>query len=161
MLDGGLGAWQAAGHAVETGDPPTVPPGDIVVRGGAMPTVDAGGAAEVARDGVLLDVRTGERFRGEAEPVDPVAGHVPGASSAPAAGNVDQSGRFLTPAALTDRFRALGVGDGARVAAYCGSGVAAAQTVLALATTGVPVALYVGSWSEWVADSERPVATGR
>jgi thiosulfate/3-mercaptopyruvate sulfurtransferase len=85
---------------------------------------------------------------------------VPGARNAPLAGNLGPDGRFLDPAALAERFTALGVEPGVEVAAYCGSGVGAAQTVLALELAGRTAALYVGSWSEWVADPSRPVATG-
>jgi thiosulfate/3-mercaptopyruvate sulfurtransferase len=127
-----------------------------------MPVLDASGAAEVARDGVLLDVRAVERYRGEVEPVDPVAGHVPGAVSAPTTGNLAPDGRLLDPTRLRDRFAALGVdpaGPGP-VAAYCGSGVNAAHTVLALEVAGTRAAIYAGSWSDWVSDPWRPVAVG-
>jgi thiosulfate/3-mercaptopyruvate sulfurtransferase len=160
LLDGGLGAWTAAGRPVETGDGTPPEPGDFVARPGAMQVLDADEAAALARGGVLLDVRTVERYRGEVEPIDPVAGHVPGAVSAPAAAVTGADGRLLSRDALRARFASLGVVDGGRVGAYCGSGVTAAQTVLALEVAGVPAALYVGSWSEWVTDPGRPVATG-
>ena len=160
VLDGGYAAWLAAGLPVAAGDPRAVTPGDVVVRPGGMRVADADEAAAVARAGVLLDVRAPARFRGETEPVDPVAGHVPGARNAPLAGNLGPDGRFLDPEDLAARFAALGVGPGVDVAAYCGSGVAAAQTVLALEMAGLPGALFVGSWSHWVADPARPVATG-
>jgi thiosulfate/3-mercaptopyruvate sulfurtransferase len=145
---------------VETGDGTPPEPGDFVARPGAMQVLDADEAAALARGGVLLDVRTVERYRGEVEPIDPVAGHVPGAVSAPAAAVTGADGRLLSRDALRARFASLGVVDGGRVGAYCGSGVTAAQTVLALEVAGVPAALYVGSWSEWVTDPGRPVATG-
>ena len=160
VLDGGYAAWLAAGLPVVVGDPPAVPPGDVVVRPGGMPVASADDAAVVARAGVLLDVRAPARFRGETEPVDPVAGHVPGACNAPFTGNLDADGYFLDPAALAARFADLGVRPGVDVAAYCGSGITAAQTVLALELAGLRAALYVGSWSHWVADASRPVATG-
>lgn len=160
LLDGGYPAWTSAGFPVETGDAAPPLAGDFAARPGGLLVVDADAAARLARDGVLLDVRTGERYRGEAEPIDPVAGHVPGAVSAPAAGSTDGTGRFLPPPALRERFAGLGVRAGAAVAAYCGSGVTAAQTVLALEVAGLPAALYVGSWSDWVSDPSRPVATG-
>lgn len=159
VLDGGYDGWVAAGLPV-TREVPVPPSGDVVVRPGAMPVVDADGAVGIARDGVLLDARAAERYRGEVEPVDPVAGHVPGAVSAPTGANVDDRGRFLDPRALRERFTALGIDGARRVAAYCGSGVTAAHQVLALELAGVPAALYAGSWSEWVTDPSRPVATG-
>lgn len=160
VLDGGLRAWQAAGLPLST-EVPDPKPGDHVVRTGGMPVLDAAGAARVARDGVLLDARSAERYRGENEPVDPVAGHIPGAVSAPTAENVRPDGRFRSPSQLRDRFAALGVGaDSGPVGAYCGSGVTAAHEVLALAIADVPAALYVGSWSEWVTDPARPVVRG-
>lgn len=160
VLDGGIAAWSAAGLPL-TEEVPTPEPGDMVVRPGGVPTLDADAAAAVAAGGgVLLDARAGARYRGEVEPIDPVAGHIPGARSAPTAGNVDGLGRFLPPERLRERFAALGVESGRQVGAYCGSGVTAAQEVLALELAGVHAALYPGSWSEWVADPSRPVATG-
>jgi thiosulfate/3-mercaptopyruvate sulfurtransferase len=125
-----------------------------------MPVLDAAGAAEVAAHGVLLDARAAERFRGEVEPVDPVAGHVPGARSAPLGGNIGPDGRFRPLPELRRRFADVGVRPGVPVGVYCGSGVTAAQEVLALELAGVPAALYAGSWSEWITDEDRPVATG-
>ena len=159
VLDGGLRAAVAAGIETTVDDPRPVP-GTFTARSGAMPLLDAAGAARIAATGVLLDARSGERYRGEVEPIDPVAGHIPGARSAPAGETVDAAGRLLTPAALQDRFEALGVHPGVTVGAYCGSGVTAAHAVLALEVAGLPAALYCGSWSEWVSDPARPVATG-
>jgi thiosulfate/3-mercaptopyruvate sulfurtransferase len=159
VLDGGYRAWVAAGQPVVT-EVPSPAAGDFVAAPGGMPLVDAAGAAALARDGVLLDARAAERYRGETEPVDPVAGHIPGAISAPVTGNVGADGRLLPVEALRERFAGLGA-DGSRpVGAYCGSGVTAAQEVLALEVAGVPAALYAGSWSEWITDPDRPVATG-
>jgi thiosulfate/3-mercaptopyruvate sulfurtransferase len=156
VLDGGLRAWVAAGQSL-TPVVPDVESGDFTARPGALPVLDAEGAAALARDGVLLDARAAERYRGEVEPIDPVAGHVPGAVSAPTSGNVGPDGRLLPASVLRERFAALGA-DGSRpVGAYCGSGVTASQLVLALDVAGVPAALYAGSWSEWVADPSRPV----
>jgi thiosulfate/3-mercaptopyruvate sulfurtransferase len=135
-------------------------PGDFTARPGAMPVLDADAAAALGDAGVLLDARATERFRGDVEPIDPVAGHVPGARSAPTTGNVGPDGRFLDPAALQQRFADLGATPGTAVGAYCGSGVTAAHTVLALELAGIPAALYAGSWSEWVTDPRRAVATG-
>jgi thiosulfate/3-mercaptopyruvate sulfurtransferase len=159
ILDGGLPAWVAAGGAVEPGDV-TVEPGDVVLTGGQLPTVDADGAAAWAADGVLLDARAAERFRGEVEPVDPRAGHIPGAVSAPTADNLDADGRFLAPDALTARFAALGVPEGGDVAVYCGSGVTAAHEAAAIVLAGRNAVLYPGSWSQWSNDPSREAATG-
>jgi len=160
VLDGGYRAWVGAGHAVTQADPGPAP-GDFTARPGHMPALDAAGAQATARTGRLLDARSAERYRGETEPVDPVAGHIPGAVSAPTIGNVNADGTFGGAAELAARFAALGVtADGPAVGAYCGSGVTAAHEVLALALAGVPAALYVGSWSNWVTDPDRPVATG-
>jgi len=160
VLDGGYRAWVGAGHTVTQADPGPAP-GDFTARPGHMPALDAAGAQATARTGRLLDARSAERYRGETEPVDPVAGHIPGAVSAPTIGNVNADGTFGGAAELAARFAALGVtADGPAVGAYCGSGVTAAHEVLALALAGVPAALYVGSWSNWVTDPDRPVATG-
>ena len=161
VLDGGFRAWTGAGLAV-TAHVPAPAPGDFTAEPGQMPVLDAAGAQATARTGLLLDARAGERYRGETEPVDPVAGHIPGAVSAPTADNVNPDGTFKDPAGLAARFAALGVipGAGEPVGAYCGSGVTAAHEVFALALAGIPAALYVGSWSNWVADPARPVATG-
>ena len=162
VLDGGYRAWVAAGQPV-SGGPGAIVPGDFTARPGHMPLLGADGAAALARAGRLLDARAGERYRGEIEPIDPVAGHIPGALSAPTAGNVTGDGHFQSAAELTARFAALGIVAGpepAEVGAYCGSGVTAAHEVLALSIVGIPAALYIGSWSNWVADPARPIATG-
>ncbi|RAG87597.1 sulfurtransferase [Streptacidiphilus pinicola] len=163
VLDGGLRAWTEAGLALSTAEP-SDEAGDFTVVPGGLPTTDADGAAAwPVTDGaprVLLDARAGERYRGETEPVDPRAGHVPGALSAPTSDNVDASGRFLPPADLATRFAALGATKDTDIAVYCGSGVTAAHTVLALELAGLPATLYPGSWSEWSADPARPAATG-
>jgi thiosulfate/3-mercaptopyruvate sulfurtransferase len=162
VLDGGYQAWLAAGLSVTQADPATKP-GDFTARPGHMPVLDATGAQDVAETGLLLDARSRERYRGEHEPVDPVAGHIPGAVSAPTAGNVNPDGTFRDAAELTARFAVLAGQADPRtetVGAYCGSGVTAAHEVLALALAGIPAALYVGSWSNWITDPARPVATG-
>lgn len=160
LLDGGLRAWESAGLPLEQGDV-VLAPGDLTARPGGMPVLDADDARALAREGVLLDVRAAERFRGEVEPLDPVAGHIPGARSLPTRDNAGPDGRFLDAAALRQRFAAAGVADGVAVAAYCGSGVTAAHTVLALEVAGFPgTPLYAGSWSDWITDPDRPVATG-
>jgi thiosulfate/3-mercaptopyruvate sulfurtransferase len=164
VLDGGFRAWTAAAGPVETGegawsayDPPL---GDFRARPGQLGLLGADAAAALARDGVLLDARSAERYRGEAEHVDPVAGHIPGAVSAPTAANVNPDGTFRPAADLGMRFRSLGATGERPVAAYCGSGVTAAHEVLALTLAGIPAGLYLGSWSDWITDPARPVATG-
>ncbi|WP_329173894.1 sulfurtransferase [Streptomyces sp. NBC_01477] len=159
VLDGGLAAWRAAGGPLSAEEPPPGD-GDFVARPGGMPVVDADGAAALARRGLLLDARAAERYRGEVEPIDPVAGHIPGAVNAPTTANSAPDGTFLPAAEIADRFTALGAAPGTEVGVYCGSGVSAAHQILALAEAGIPAALYPGSWSEWTADPARPVATG-
>ncbi|MFH8337910.1 sulfurtransferase [Streptomyces sp. AM6-12] len=156
VLDGGLPSWTGE-LSTEVPDPAE---GDFVPAPAPDGLLDADGAAELARTGVLLDARAGERYRGEVEPVDRVGGHIPGAVSAPTTENVGPDGRFLPAVELKDRFKALGVSSDAPVGVYCGSGVSGAHEVLALAVAGIPAALYVGSWSEWSADPSRPVAVG-
>ena len=184
VLDGGYQAWLAADEPIESGPAPAPPAGTFTARPGHLPLLEAAGAARVAREGVLLDARAAERYRGEVEPVDPVAGHIPDAVSAPTTGNLSPGGRFLDPETLRARFAGLGVppppagasgggapaggapaggapGDGAvTTGVYCGSGVTAAHEVLALSLAGIPAALYVGSWSDWITDPARPVVTG-
>lgn len=161
VLDGGYRAWRTAGQPTETGQPPaTGDPAAYQPESGGMPVLDAVGAAALARSGLLLDARAAGRYRGEVEPVDPVAGHIPGAVNAPVADLLDAAGRLASPAELASHFATLGATPTARVGVYCGSGVTAAYQVLALETVGIQAALYPGSWSEWVADPDRPVATG-
>ena len=159
VLDGGLAAWTAASGTTTT-EFPEPGAGTIDVHAGGLPVLDAESAAGLARDGVLLDVRAAERYRGEVEPIDPVAGHIPGARSLPVAELTSADGTLRPAAELRELFRAKGIGHGTPVGAYCGSGVTAAQGVLALHEAGVEAALYVGSWSDWVGDPQRPVATG-
>ncbi|HSV66192.1 MAG TPA: sulfurtransferase [Mycobacteriales bacterium] len=159
VLDGGYRAWTAAGYPTETPAPPPAS-GDFQPVPGSLPVLDAASAAALARTGLLLDARSAQRYRGEVEPVDPVAGHIPGAVSAPAAATLSPDGRFRARDELVAHFTALGASQRGPVGTYCGSGVTAAHQVLALELAGVPAALYVGSWSEWVADPRRPVGTG-
>ncbi|WP_246007277.1 sulfurtransferase [Actinomadura pelletieri] len=159
VLDGGYRAWTEAGRPVSA-EEPEVKPGDFIANPGRLPVLDAEGAAELATAGVLLDARAAERYRGDQEPVDPVAGHIPGARNAPTSGNVGVDGRFLPSELLRERFAKLGVTDAVDVGAYCGSGVTAAHEILALHLAGIPAALYVGSWSNWVTDPSNPIATG-
>lgn len=164
VLDGGYAGWAEENRSV-TADVPSPAPGDITVSPGHMPVLDADQAAALATSGVLLDARAPERYRGDVEPVDPKAGHVPGARNAPFAGHVGPDGRWRDPAELVEHFAAVGATKDATIGAYCGSGVTASSVVLALEVSGVtgpdqPAALYAGSWSNWSADPERPVATG-
>lgn len=160
LLDGGLAAWTAAGLELDTGDPVAPAEGDVVLSSGHLPVLTADEAGDLARDGVLLDARAAERYRGEVEPVDSKAGHIPGARSAPTSDNLAEGGRFRAAEDLRSRFAALGATDGARVGVYCGSGITAAHQVAALAVAGVDAALYPGSWSAWSSDPDRPVAVG-
>jgi thiosulfate/3-mercaptopyruvate sulfurtransferase len=167
VLDGGFRAWTTAGQPVES-DAAASDPGDFTARPGSLGLLDAAEAAALARTGLLLDARAGERYRGEKEPVDPVAGHIPGAVNAPTSENVNADGTFKSAADLAARFASLGVpvpGEPGAievrpVAAYCGSGVTAAHEVLALTLAGIPASLYLGSWSDWITDPARPIATG-
>jgi thiosulfate/3-mercaptopyruvate sulfurtransferase len=156
LLDGGWAAWLAEDGRAETGEP-LVEPGDLRADPGHLPVVDAEGASRLARDGVLVDARAPERFRGEVEPVDPVAGHVPGAVNVPATANV-ADGRFRPPGELAEVYAATT--GAAEVGVYCGSGVTATHDAFALHLLGREAVLYAGSWSHWVTDPARPVATG-
>jgi len=171
LLDGGLAAWRAEGLPVVAGEEP-VAPGSITLTPGTLPTLDADAAAALAQNGVLLDARAAERYRGDTEPIDPRAGHIPGAINAPTGANLDAEGRFLPAAELRARFEALGMHVGGAlpgadadqpgfdVGVYCGSGVTAAHEAVALTLAGFTPALYPGSWSAWSNQPDRPVATG-
>lgn len=154
LLDGGLAAWDGE---LATGDEHAAP-GDVTVRPGALATLDLDEVAAFAQDATLLDARAAERFRGSVEPIDPRAGHIPGAVSAPTTENVDAAGRFLPAEELRARFGALGVGE--RVGVYCGSGVNAAHEIAALEIAGYDAVLYPGSWSQWSNRADLPAATG-
>lgn len=160
VLDGALAAWTDAGFDLEEGDAPAVRPGTAVVSPGTLPVLGIDDVLDHARTGLLLDARAGERFRGEVEPMDPRAGHIPGAVSAPTTQNNDESGRFRSPDELRERFAALGAEPGATVGVYCGSGVSAAHEAIALSLAGYRPVLYPGSWSQWSQHPDRPVATG-
>lgn len=161
VLDGGLAAWRAAGGALEPGEVAPAAPGLAWPLGpepeGLRLTADAL-AAQLGRV-ALLDARAPERYRGDVEPLDPVAGHIPGALNRPFSANLGPDGRFLPPEALRAAFQGLA---GARpVVHQCGSGVTACHNLLAMAVAGLPGgALYAGSWSEWCRDPARPVARG-
>lgn len=159
LLDGGLAAWRAEGHPTEAGEV-TPDVGNVTLGGGNMPTITEEEAAHWHEQGVLLDARAGERYRGEIEPIDPRAGHIPGAVSAPTTGNVTAEGTFLPAEELRRRFAELGVDASANVAVYCGSGVTASHQVAALELAGYSAALFPGSFSQWSNNADNPVAVG-
>lgn len=150
VLDGGLAGWRSAGGELETG-PASAEPGDFEAGPGRLPTLTA--EQVLGFDGVLVDARAPERFRGEVETVDPVAGHIPGAVNVPTGANLRADGTFKSAEEISALY------PEGEIAAYCGSGVTAAHDLLALASAGIEGTLYPGSWSEWVADPSRPVAT--
>jgi thiosulfate/3-mercaptopyruvate sulfurtransferase len=163
VLDGGLRAWTARGGELETGDAP-VREELFTPRIDAQPVVTT---AAIERDlprrtALLVDARAPERFAGGVEPIDPVAGHVPGAVNHPMSLNLDVDGRFLPAAELRRRWQERLAGrDAASVVAMCGSGVTACHNLLGLEVAGLTGAkLYAGSWSEWIRDPRRPVARG-
>lgn len=160
VLDGGLAAWRASGRPVETGAAPPSPEGSVTVRAGSLPVIDVDEVLEIATRGVLLDARAPERYRGDVEPIDPVAGHIPGAVNAPMANLLEETGRLRPADELRAYFAERGVSEGSEVGAYCGSGVTAAHTVLALHEAGIDARPYIGSWSHWITDDTRPVARG-
>ncbi|RNI20474.1 sulfurtransferase [Flexivirga caeni] len=158
VLDGGFAAWQAAGLPVST-DQPAPHEGDFFPTDPGAALLDADDAAEIAATKLLLDARPADRFAGQHETVDPVAGHIPGAVSAPALANLTDTGAFLSPDDLALRFTALGVRPESEVGVYCGSGVQATHLALALEASGIhpQTSVYIGSWSHWITDPERPV----
>ncbi|MFO1340654.1 MAG: sulfurtransferase [Burkholderiaceae bacterium] len=161
VLDGGLAAWVAAGGAVETGvRPAPAPAAAYPLRPAAMPTVDAAQILAAPGQRRVVDARAPERFRGEVEPLDAQAGHIPGASNRFFKDNLAADGRFRPAAELRAGFEALGAAPEA-VVHQCGSGVTACHNLLAMEAAGLAgSALYPGSWSEWSADPARPVARG-
>jgi thiosulfate/3-mercaptopyruvate sulfurtransferase len=162
VLDGGLAAWQAAGGPVDALVPVVRPQAPYPASAlAAMPTIDAD--TLLAQLGALriIDARAGERFRGEVEPLDPVAGHIPGATQRAFKDNLLPDGHFKPVRQLQHEFAALGTRAGTPVVQHCGSGVTACHNLLAMAHAGLgDTLLYPGSWSEWCADPTRPIARG-
>jgi thiosulfate/3-mercaptopyruvate sulfurtransferase len=156
VLDGDFTVWKRAGGEVATESRAPIA-GTFTAVAGKMPIVEA---EDVQRAGVLIDARAPERFRGDVEPVDPVAGHIPGAVNVPTTANLDASGRFRSSGELAAEYAKVGATKDADVAVYCGSGVTAAHDVLALEIAGVRAKLYPGSWSGWITDPSRPIARG-
>jgi thiosulfate/3-mercaptopyruvate sulfurtransferase len=160
VLDGGIARWTAEGRPLSTDEAVVTP---AVFDGRLRPGLVVTKAEMVAtyRHRLVLDARAGERYRGESEPIDPRAGHVPGARSAPWSGNLsaDRVPVLLPPPALRERYEAFGAASEAAVV-YCGSGVNACHDLLALQVAGLRGSLYAGSWSEWSSDPSLPVATG-
>lgn len=160
VLDGGFAAWQRDDLPVSEHQRPRDWPGDFLATLAHERTISAGELMQHLDSGelTLIDARAAERFRGEQEPIDPVAGHIPGARCLPCAGNVDDSGHFRSRRELRERFRDLSVDDD--WVSYCGSGVTACHNILAAVEAGLrEPRLYPGSWSEWITDPERPVST--
>lgn len=159
VLDGGWQAWLAAGLPVTSEAPP--PPTSVADQYTSRPSLVALFTADQI-DGaqqLLLDARDPPRFKGEVEPIDPVAGHIPGAVCSPFAANLE-NGHFKSPEALREKF-SIAVNSNKPVVCYCGSGITACHNLLAMAVAGLPLpALYAGSWSEWITDPSRPIATG-
>ncbi|PMS17721.1 sulfurtransferase [Trinickia dabaoshanensis] len=164
VLDGGLQAWQAAGHRLETTPPPAATPGDFKAGAPLAVTVDAQHLLANMKGGeqVVVDARAPDRYRGENETIDPVAGHIPGALNRFFKDNLTADGRFKSAHTLRDEFGAvIGQKQPEHVVLQCGSGVTACHNALAMEVAGLHgAALYAGSWSEWCADPSRPVATG-
>ena len=170
VLDGGLAAWQRASLPVVSAattpagapdaDARRGPRGSVTVQPGSLPVVEVEDVPRAAREGILLDVRAPERYRGEVEPIDPVAGHIPGAINLPMSALQQADGRFRSPEHIRALALAAGVDGSKRVTTSCGSGVTAAQMVLGLCEAGIDATPYIGSWSGWITDPSRPFATG-
>ncbi len=164
MLDGGLPAWQAAGGAIATGEEPAHFQSSFLLGAERMKLVNAADvASQLHHPGqTLLDARAAARYRGEVEPLDPVAGHIPGALNRPFAENFEADGKFKSAEKLRSEFAAiLGDKNPSTVVHQCGSGVSALPNLIAMEIAGLgPSALYAGSWSDWCSDSTRPVEKG-
>lgn len=164
VLDGGLQAWQAAGGAVASGSEPARAPGNFSLGAALRALVSVEQVLERLHDPqqTVIDARASARYRGETEPLDPVAGHIPGALNRPFGDNLGPDGCFKPAATLRAEFSALLAGrDPAGVVHQCGSGVSALPNLLAMELAGLgPGALFAGSWSQWCSDPTRPVARG-
>lgn len=163
VLDGGLDAWVQAGYPVRSGAEMNTPARFVpAVQSDMLVTTPQIGARLGSGEDLLLDARAPERYRGEEEPYDPVAGRIPGAANFDWEDNLDENGRFKSPAALREQYeRVLGAHPSSAVVAYCGSGVTSCHLLLAMAHAGIGGGrLYAGSWSEWCSDPTRPIAVG-
>lgn len=158
VLDGGLRGWLAERLPLETGDV-LAPRGDVVLSDITEGVAAIDDVEEWPDHGLLLDVRAPERYRGDAEPLDPVAGHIPGAVNLPTTVHLT-AGKFRSPDEIRASFAAAGVAEGVAVAAYCGSGIAATHTALAGVLAGIEVVVYPGSWSQWSRTRGRLAAVG-
>jgi thiosulfate/3-mercaptopyruvate sulfurtransferase len=161
VLNGGLAAWKAADLPTISGPGIRPPRGDFIAHPGQRQQLNA---AEIAallgkpEARVLVDVRAAERYSGQHEPIDPVAGHIPGAINLPATANLHTDGRFRPPAEIARLYAEAGGREDAVL--YCGSGVTAAHSLLAMESAGLTAAIYPGSWSDWISDPSRPIAAG-
>jgi thiosulfate/3-mercaptopyruvate sulfurtransferase len=151
LLDGGYRSWADGGYPVEAGEPAAPAPGDVVLAGGQLGTLDADQAARLAARGELYDARGAKQF---------AAGHIPDAIAAPTTGNLTEDGLLKDEESLRERFAALGIDGSGPVGVYCGGGVAGAHELAVLASLGIEASLFVGSFSAWSADPSREVETG-
>ena len=159
VLDGGWAAWRASGAPVELGSSLAVSAPVLPLAAGHLRRLTMDEAAALPAAGTLIDARAPERFRGEVEPIDPRAGHIPGARNVPVGSVFEPDGRFKSVDALERLFSEF-ESAGQSIGVYCGSGVSASPLILAMALTGRDAALYPGSWSQWSNHPDRPVAIG-
>jgi thiosulfate/3-mercaptopyruvate sulfurtransferase len=158
VLDGGFRAWTAAGKPTSNHvAAQAARAGDVVLKAGGMPTIDADDAAKLAKQSKLFDARAKSAYEGE--PGKAGTGHIPGAINAASGDNI-ADGKFKPSEELRARFSGLGADGSTMIGVYCGSGNAAAHAIAAMSAVGLTPALYVGSWSAWSADPSRPAATG-
>ena len=161
LLDGGLKAWIAEGEDLAVGPGNPVERGDFTFQRNSMATADIKTVGEWPEHGVLIDVRAPERYEGQTEPMDARAGHIPGAVNMPTGAFLDGKGRFLPPEQIREMFADLGVTHGKEAVIYCGSGVNACHALAAMEVAGLEAGrLYPGSWSQWAASRDRPIALG-